>query len=78
MTIRETEREKGVCRRPTLRTCQLPLATSLQIVALLSTWLRRDVGESARHAAGLEFGPEKAVPAIKQSTWPEPGRGMAH
>lgn len=42
------------------------LANSLQTVALLSTRLRRDLGESAQEALDLEAAADTAVRAIKR------------
>lgn len=42
------------------------LANSLQAVTLLSTRLRRQLGESAQEAVELEAAADKAVRAIKR------------
>lgn len=42
------------------------IANSLQTVTLLSTRLRRDLGESAQHAIELEAAADKAVRAVKR------------
>ena len=42
------------------------LANSLQTVTLLSTRLRRELGESAQQAVDLEVAADKAVLAIKR------------
>jgi hypothetical protein len=42
------------------------LANSLQTVTLLSTRLRRQLGESAQEAVELEAAADKAVRAIKR------------
>ena len=42
------------------------LANSLQTVTLLSTKLRRELGESAQQAVDLEAAADKAVRAIKR------------
>ena len=42
------------------------LANSLQTVTLLSTKLRRELGESAQEAVDLEAAADKAVRAIKR------------
>lgn len=42
------------------------LANSLQTVALLSTRLRRDLGESAQTAVELEGAADRAVRAIRR------------
>jgi hypothetical protein len=42
------------------------IANSLQVVTMLSTRLRRDLGESAQHAVDLEAAADKAVRAIKR------------
>lgn len=42
------------------------LANSLQTVTLLSTRLRRELGESAQQAVDLEAAADKAVRAIKR------------
>jgi ABC-type transporter Mla subunit MlaD len=42
------------------------LANSLQTVTLLSTQLRRDLGESAQRAVELEAAADKAVNTIKR------------
>ena len=42
------------------------IATSLQVIALLSTRLRRDLGESAQQAVDLEAAAARAVRAIKR------------
>lgn len=42
------------------------LANSLQTVTLLSTKLRRQLGESAQEALELEAAADKAVRAIRQ------------
>lgn len=47
------------------------LANSLQTVALLSTRLRRELGENAQHAVELEAAAEKAVRAIKRLQPPD-------
>ena len=47
------------------------LANSLQTVALLSTRLRRELGENAQHAVELEAAADKAVRAIKRLQPPD-------
>jgi len=47
------------------------LANSLQTVTLLSTRLRRDLGESAQQAIDLEAAADKAVRAFKRLQPPE-------
>ena len=47
------------------------LANSLQAVTLLSTRLRRQLGESAQEAVELEAAADKAVRAIKRLKPPE-------
>lgn len=47
------------------------LANSLQTVVLLSTRLRRELGENAQHAVELEAAAEKAVRAIKRLQPPD-------
>ena len=42
------------------------IANSLQTVALLSTQVRRDLGESAQRAVELEAAADKAVSTIKR------------
>ena len=42
------------------------IANSLQTVTLLSTQLRRDLGDSAQRAIELEAATDKAVRAIKR------------
>ena len=42
------------------------IANSLQMVTLLSTQLRRDLGDSAQRAVELEAAADKAVLAIKR------------
>ncbi|MGE0703785.1 MAG: hypothetical protein AB7F99_15425 [Vicinamibacterales bacterium] len=42
------------------------LANSLQTVALLSTQLRRELGESAQRAVDLEAAADQAVRTIKR------------
>jgi hypothetical protein len=42
------------------------IANSLQTVTLLSTQLRRDLGDSAQRAVELEAAADKAVRAIKR------------
>ena len=42
------------------------IANSLQVVNLLSTRLRQDLGESAQHAVDLEGAAARAVRAIKR------------
>ncbi len=42
------------------------IANSLQTVTLLSTQLRRDLGDSAQRAIELEAAADKAVRAIKR------------
>ena len=42
------------------------IANSLQVINLLSTRLRRDLGESAQHAVDLEGAAARAVRAIKR------------
>ena len=42
------------------------IANSLQMVTLLSTQLRRDLGDSAQRAIELEAAADKAVRAIKR------------
>ena len=42
------------------------IANSLQVVNLLSTRLRQDLGESAQHAVDLEAAAAPAVRAIKR------------
>ncbi len=47
------------------------LANSLQTVTLLSTQLRRELGESAQQAIELEAAADKAVRVIKRLQPPE-------
>ena len=47
------------------------LANSLQTVTLLSTRLRRQLGESSQQAIELEAAADRAVRAIKQLQPPE-------
>lgn len=47
------------------------LANSLQTVTLLSTRLRRQIGESAQEAIELEAAADRAVRAIKRLKPPE-------
>lgn len=47
------------------------LANSLQTVTLLSTRLRRELGESAQEAVELEAAADKAVRAIKRLQPPD-------
>ena len=47
------------------------LANSLQTVTLLSTRLRRELGESAQQAVDLEAAADKAVRAIKRLQPPD-------
>lgn len=47
------------------------LANSLQAVTLLSTQLRRQLGESAQEAVELEAAADKAVRAIKRLKPPD-------
>ena len=47
------------------------LANSLQTVTLLSTRLRRELGESAQQAADLEAAADKAVRVIKRLQPPD-------
>jgi hypothetical protein len=47
------------------------LANSLQTVTLLSTRLRRDLGESAQQAVDLEAAADNAVRAIKRLQPPD-------
>ena len=47
------------------------LANSLQIVTLLSTRLRRDLGESAQQAVDLEAAADKAVRVITRLKPPD-------
>jgi hypothetical protein len=42
------------------------IANSLQVINLLSTRLRQDLGESAQHAVDLEGAAARAVRAIKR------------
>ena len=42
------------------------IANSLQTITLLSTQLRRDLGDSAQRAVELEAAADKAVRAIKR------------
>lgn len=49
-----------------LKTAIDQLANSLQTVTLLSTQLRRDLGESAQRAIELEAAADKAVRTIKR------------
>ena len=42
------------------------IANSLQVINLLSTRLRQDLGESAQHAVDLEGATARAVRAIKR------------
>ena len=51
------------------------LANSLQTVTLLSTKLRRELGESAQQAVDLEAAAGKAVRAIKRLQPSEDDRG---
>jgi hypothetical protein len=48
------------------------LANSLQAITLLSTRLRRQLGESAQEAVELEAAADKAVRAIKRLKPNEP------
>ena len=50
------------------------LANSLQTVTLLSTQLRRDLGESAQRAIELEAAADQAVRTIKQLQPPKKQR----
>ena len=59
--------EKGGCDMPDdLKTTIDQLANSLQTVALLSTQLRRDLGESAQRAVELEAATDQAVRVLKR------------
>lgn len=49
-----------------VRTAIDEIAKSLQVLSLLSTRLRRDLGESAQHAVDLEGATDRAVRAIKR------------
>ena len=49
-----------------LKTAIDQIANSLQTVTLLSTQLRRDLGESAQRAVELEGAADKAVSTIKR------------
>ena len=49
-----------------LKTAIEQIANSLQMVTLLSTQLRRDLGDSAQRAIELEAAADKAVRAIKR------------
>jgi ABC-type transporter Mla subunit MlaD len=49
-----------------LKTAIDQLANSLQTVTLLSTQLRRDLGESAQRAVELEAAADQAVRTIKR------------
>jgi hypothetical protein len=49
-----------------LKTAIDEIANSLQVVTMLSTKLRRDLGESAQHAVDLEAAADKAVRAMKR------------
>ena len=49
-----------------LKTAIEQIANSLQMVTLLSTQLRRDLGDSAQRAVELEAAADKAVRAIKR------------
>lgn len=51
------------------------LANSLQTVTLLSTKLRRELGESAQQAVDLEAAADKAVRAIKRLQPSDEDRG---
>jgi hypothetical protein len=42
------------------------IANALQVISLLSTRLRRDLGESAQHAIDLEGTTARAVRAMKR------------
>ena len=42
------------------------IANSLQVISLLSTRLRQDLGESAQHAIDLEGATARAVRAMKR------------
>ena len=42
------------------------IANSLQVISLLSTRLRQDLGESAQHAIDLEGATTRAVRAMKR------------
>ena len=50
------------------------LANSLQVIALISTRLRRQLGESAQDALDLEAAADKAVRAIKRLQPPQKDR----
>lgn len=50
------------------------LANSLQTVTLLSTQLRRDLGESAQRAIELEAAADQAVRTIKRLQPPQKQR----
>ena len=47
------------------------LANSLQTITLLSTQLRRELGESAQQAVDLEAAADKAVQVIKRLQPPD-------
>ncbi len=49
-----------------LKTAIDQLANSLQTITLLSTQLRRDLGESAQRAVELEAAADQAVRTIKR------------
>jgi hypothetical protein len=51
------------------------LANSLQTITLLSTRLRRQLGESAQEAVDLEAAADKAVRAINRLKPPDEKRG---
>ena len=51
------------------------IANSLQTVTLLSTRLRRDLGESMQHAIDLEAAADKAVSAVKRLQPPDKSDG---
>lgn len=51
------------------------IANSLQVINLLSTRLRQDLGDSAQHAVDLEGAAARAVRAIKRL---QPDRKKKH
>jgi hypothetical protein len=59
--------QKGGCDMPDdLKAAIDQIANSLQTVTLLSTQLRRDLGDSAQRAVELEAAADKAVRTIKR------------
>lgn len=58
--------QKGAAMNDDVKAVIDEIANSLQVINLLSTRLRQDLGESAQHAIDLEGATARAVRAMKR------------